>query len=139
MTDTDLHPELRPLLFSIAYRMIGSVSEAEDIVQEAFLRYHRAQPAEVESPKAYLSAVTTRLAIDHLRSARVRREEYVGPWLPEPLLTDEGAGDPSAPGRAGGLALARLPRAARAALARGARRVPAARGVRLSATTRSPR
>ena len=96
MTETDLHPELRPLLFSIAYRMIGSVSEAEDIVQEAFLRYHRAQPAEVENPKAYLSAVTTRLAIDHLRSARVRREEYVGPWLPEPLLTDEGAGDPSA-------------------------------------------
>jgi RNA polymerase sigma-70 factor (ECF subfamily) len=67
--------------------MIGSVSEAEDIVQEAFLRYHRAQPAEVENPKAYLSAVTTRLAIDHLRSARARREEYVGPWLPEPLLT----------------------------------------------------
>ena len=96
MTDTDLHPELRPLLFSIAYRMIGSVSEAEDIVQEAFLRYHRAQPADVVSPKAYLSAVTTRLAIDHLRSARARREEYVGPWLPEPLLTDEGAGDPSA-------------------------------------------
>jgi RNA polymerase sigma-70 factor (ECF subfamily) len=95
MTDTDLHSELRPLLFSIAYRMIGSVSEAEDIVQEAFLRYHRAQTADVESPKAYLSAVTTRLAIDHLRSARVRREEYVGPWLPEPLLTDEGAGDPS--------------------------------------------
>jgi RNA polymerase sigma factor (sigma-70 family) len=96
MTETDLHPELRPLLFSIAYRMIGSVSEAEDIVQEAFLRYHRAQPTDVESPKAYLSAVTTRLAIDHLRSARARREEYVGPWLPEPLLIDEGAGDPSA-------------------------------------------
>jgi RNA polymerase sigma-70 factor (ECF subfamily) len=96
MTDTDLHPELRPLLFSIAYRMIGSVSEAEDTVQEAFLRYHRAQPADVESPKAYLSAVTTRLAIDHLRSARARREEYIGPWLPEPLLTDEGATDPSA-------------------------------------------
>ena len=95
MTETDLHPELRPLLFSIAYRMIGSVSEAEDIVQEAFLRYHRAQPTEVENPKAYLSAVTTRLAIDHLRSARARREQYVGPWLPEPLLTDEGAGDPS--------------------------------------------
>src|SRR5512132_1450347 len=91
MTDT----ELRPLLFSIAYRMIGRVSEAEDIVQEAFLRYHRAQPAEVEHPKAYLSTVTTRLAIAHLRSARVRREEYVGPWLPEPLLSDEGAGDPS--------------------------------------------
>jgi RNA polymerase sigma-70 factor, ECF subfamily len=96
MTETDLHPELRPLLFSIAYRMIGSVSEAEDIVQEAFLRYHRAQPADVENPKAYLSAVTTRLAIDHLRSARARREEYVGPWLPEPLVADENATDPSA-------------------------------------------
>jgi RNA polymerase sigma-70 factor, ECF subfamily len=95
MTDIDLHPELRPLLFSIAYRMIGSVSEAEDIVQEAFLRYHRAQPADVENPKAYLSAVTTRLAIDHLRSARARREEYVGPWLPEPLVVDDAA-DPSA-------------------------------------------
>ena len=95
MTETDLHPELRPLLFSIAYRMIGSVSEAEDIVQEAFLRYHRAQPADVENPKAYLSAVTTRLAIDHLRSARARREEYIGPWLPEPLVADD-ATDPSA-------------------------------------------
>jgi RNA polymerase sigma-70 factor, ECF subfamily len=94
VTETDLHPELRPLLFSIAYRMIGSVSEAEDIVQEAFLRYHRAQPAEVENPKAYLSAITTRLSIDHLRSARARREEYVGPWLPEPLLADEHAPDP---------------------------------------------
>jgi RNA polymerase sigma-70 factor (ECF subfamily) len=96
MTDTDdVHPELRPLLFSIAYRMIGSVSEAEDIVQEAFLRYHRARPGDVENPKAYMSAVTTRLAIDHLRSARARREEYVGPWLPEPLLTDESAPDPA--------------------------------------------
>src|SRR6266487_110256 len=95
MTDTDdLHPELRPLLFSIAYRMIGSVTEAEDIVQEAFLRYHRAAPEDVENPKAYLSAVTTRLSIDHMRSARVRREEYVGPWLPEPLLADERAPDP---------------------------------------------
>jgi RNA polymerase sigma-70 factor, ECF subfamily len=96
MTDIDLHTELRPLLFSIAYRMVGSVSEAEDLVQEAFLRYHRAQPADVENPKAYLSAVTTRLAIDHLRSARARREEYVGPWLPEPLVADESAPDPSA-------------------------------------------
>src|SRR5919201_2733309 len=95
VTEIDLHPELRPLLFSIAYRMIGSVSEAEDIVQEAFLRYHRAQPTDVENPKAYLSEVTTRVAIDHLRSARARREEYVGPWLPEPLLVDEHAPDPS--------------------------------------------
>ena len=88
--------DLRPLLFSIAYRMLGSVAEAEDIVQESFVRYHRAlleQDAEIDSPKAYLSAVTTRLAIDHLRSARARKESYVGEWLPEPLLTDERAPD----------------------------------------------
>src|SRR4051794_980193 len=88
----EAYDDLRPLLFSIAYRMLGSVAEAEDIVQEAFLRYQRAlaeQTAEIESPKAYLSAVTTRLAIDHLRSARVRREQYVGEWLPEPVLTEE--------------------------------------------------
>jgi RNA polymerase sigma-70 factor, ECF subfamily len=87
----DEPPEaLRPLLFSIAYRMLGSVAEAEDVVQEAYLRHQRAlgEGVEVASPKAWLSAVTTRLAIDHLRSARVRREAYVGPWLPEPLLTD---------------------------------------------------
>ena len=83
--------ELRPLLFSIAYRMLGSATEAEDIVQEAYLRLHRETTAGtvVESPKSYLSAVTTRLCIDHLRSARVRRESYVGTWLPEPVLTDE--------------------------------------------------
>src|SRR5687767_4121912 len=83
--------ELRPLLFSIAYRMLGSATEAEDIVQEAYLRFHRETAAgtAVESPKSYLSAITTRLCIDHLRSARVRRESYVGTWLPEPVLTDE--------------------------------------------------
>ena len=88
-----IYEELRPLLFSIAYRMIGSVGEAEDIVQEAFLRYHRAQSEgeEIDSPKAFLSTVTTRLAIDYLRSARAQREEYVGEWLPEPLLTDPDA------------------------------------------------
>ncbi len=88
--------ELRPLLFSIAYRMLGSVAEAEDIVQESYLRYHRAlvdHDVEVESSKAYLSAITTRLAIDHLRSARVRKESYIGEWLPEPLLTDTRAVD----------------------------------------------
>jgi len=84
-----LFEELRPLMFSIAYRMVGSVSEAEDIVQEAFLRFHRSFSEDrAESPKAVLSTITTRLAIDHLRSARVRRERYVGTWLPEPLVTD---------------------------------------------------
>jgi RNA polymerase sigma-70 factor (ECF subfamily) len=88
-----LYQQLRPLMFSIAYRMIGSVSEAEDIVQDSFLRFHAASSGgvEIRSPKAFLSAVTTRLCIDHLRSARARRESYVGSWLPEPLLTDPGA------------------------------------------------
>jgi RNA polymerase sigma-70 factor, ECF subfamily len=87
----DPFAKLRPLLFSIAYRMLGSATEAEDIVQEAYLRYHRetAEGTAIDSPKSYLSAVTTRLCIDHLRSARVRRESYVGTWLPEPVLTDE--------------------------------------------------
>jgi RNA polymerase sigma-70 factor (ECF subfamily) len=93
----ETYEALRPLLFSIAYRMVASVSEAEDIVQEAYLRHHRAVSegdTEIRAPKAWLSAVTTRLAIDHLRSARVRRETYVGPWLPEPLVIDPGP-DPS--------------------------------------------
>lgn len=82
--------ELRPLLMSIAYRMVGSFSEAEDIVQEANVRFHQAtrRGAKIESAKAYLTAVTTRLGIDHLRSARVRREAYVGPWLPDPLVDE---------------------------------------------------
>jgi RNA polymerase sigma-70 factor (ECF subfamily) len=79
--------ELRPLLFAIAYRILGSVSEAEDAVQETWLRY-QASSAEPASAKAFLSAVVTRISIDVLRSARVRREEYAGPWFPEPLLTD---------------------------------------------------
>ncbi len=90
----ETYEELRPFLFSIAYRMLGSVVEAEDVVQEAFLRYQQAlseRPREIDSPKAYLAAVTSRLAIDHLRSARVRRETYPGEWLPEPLLTEETA------------------------------------------------
>jgi RNA polymerase sigma-70 factor, ECF subfamily len=87
---SEVYEELRPLMFSIAYRMLGSASEAEDVVQEAFLRYHRESTAgtEIDSPKAYLSTITTRLAIDQLRSARVRRERYVGTWLPEPVVTD---------------------------------------------------
>jgi RNA polymerase sigma-70 factor (TIGR02957 family) len=86
----DLYEELRPGAFAIAYRMLGSVTEAEDVVQEGLLRVHRAlkegQP--LKSPRAYLSTVVTRLAIDHLRSARVRRETYAGEWLPEPIITD---------------------------------------------------
>src|SRR5207244_13202548 len=87
----DVYTEPKPLMFSIAYRMLGSATEAEDIVQEAFLRFDKetAGGTEVDSAKAYLSAVTTRLSIDHLRSARVRRESYVGTWLPEPILTQE--------------------------------------------------
>jgi RNA polymerase sigma-70 factor, ECF subfamily len=89
---------LRPLMFSIAYRMVGSVSDAEDLVQEAFLRHQRAllEGVEIRSPKSYLSAVVTRLSIDQLRSVRTRRETYVGEWLPEPLLTDDGREDPAA-------------------------------------------
>ncbi|MFV5997343.1 RNA polymerase sigma-70 factor [Streptomyces sp. NPDC056231] len=87
MTRAEEFEELRPLLFSIAYRILGSVSEAEDAVQEAWLRYE-GSPAQPVSVRAFLSAVVTRVSIDVLRSARVRREEYVGAWFPEPLLTD---------------------------------------------------
>ena len=87
----ELYEELRPRAFAIAYRMLGTVTEAEDVVQEGLLRLHCALEAgeRIESPAAYLSTVVTRLAIDELRSARSRRERYVGDWLPEPLLTGE--------------------------------------------------
>ncbi|SNX61762.1 RNA polymerase sigma-70 factor [Streptomyces sp. TLI_55] len=87
MGRTEEFEELRPLLFSLAYRMLGSVGEAEDAVQETWLRY-AASPVEPRSVKAFLSTTVTRIAIDVLRSARVRREAYVGPWFPEPLLDD---------------------------------------------------
>jgi RNA polymerase sigma-70 factor, ECF subfamily len=87
VTRVEVFEELRPLLFSIAYRILGSVSEAEDAVQETWLRYE-ASPAQPTSAKAFLSAVVTRISIDVLRSARRRREEYVGQWFPEPLLSD---------------------------------------------------
>jgi RNA polymerase sigma-70 factor (TIGR02957 family) len=93
--DASEYTRYRPLMFSIAYRMTGSVSDAEDIVQEAFLRATRSATRTndpIENQKAYLATITTRLAIDHLRSARVQRESYVGTWLPEPLLSD-GDGD----------------------------------------------
>ena len=87
MTRTEEFEQLRPLLFAIAYRILGSVSDAEDALQETWLRY-QASPTTPASAKAFLSAVVTRISIDVLRSARVRREEYAGPWFPEPLLTD---------------------------------------------------
>jgi RNA polymerase sigma-70 factor (TIGR02957 family) len=92
----ELLAELRPASFAIAYRMLGSVAEAEDVVQEALLRVHRALDSgeRIESPRAFVATVTTRLAIDELRSARARRERYVGEWLPEPIVTD-GPEDPA--------------------------------------------
>jgi RNA polymerase sigma-70 factor (ECF subfamily) len=87
----ELLEQLRPVAFAIAYRMLGSVSEAEDVVQEALLRVHQALEAgeQIASPRGFVATVTTRLAIDELRSARARREEYVGEWLPEPIITDD--------------------------------------------------
>ncbi|WP_329429905.1 RNA polymerase sigma-70 factor [Streptosporangium sp. NBC_01495] len=87
MSEVEEFEELRPLLFSIAYRILGSVGEAEDAVQETWLRYDGLETRPT-STKALLSAAVTRISIDVLRSARVRREEYVGPWFPEPLLSD---------------------------------------------------
>jgi RNA polymerase sigma-70 factor (TIGR02957 family) len=97
VTDRErLLDELRPVAFGIAYRMLGSVSEAEDVVQDALLRVHQAldDGEEIASPRAFIATVATRLAINELRSARVRRERYVGEWLPEPILTD-GHDDPA--------------------------------------------
>lgn len=92
----ELLEELRPTAFAIAYRMLGTVSEAEDVVQESLLRVHQALDAaeEIASPRGYVATVATRLAINQLRSARARREQYVGEWLPEPIITD-GADDPA--------------------------------------------
>jgi len=90
VSTSDLYGELRPRAFAVAYRMLGSVSEAEDVVQEAFLRMHQTlrRDERIASPRAYVATLVTRLAIDELRSARARRERYVGEWLPEPLVTD---------------------------------------------------
>ena len=84
---TEAFEDYRNLLFSIAYRMLGSVMEAEDAVQEAYLRFMAAGVEEVVSYRAYLITIVTRICLDQLKSARVRREQYVGPWLPEPLET----------------------------------------------------
>jgi RNA polymerase sigma-70 factor, ECF subfamily len=83
----------RPLLFSIAYRMLGSASDAEDVLQDAWLRYRGADQSTVRSPKAFATTIVTRLCLDRLKSARAKREEYIGPWLPEPVLTSEAGPD----------------------------------------------
>jgi RNA polymerase sigma-70 factor (TIGR02957 family) len=95
--ESELLDELRPTAFAIAYRMLGSVAEAEDVVQEALLRVHGAIEGgeRIESPRAYIATVTTRLAIDELRSARAQREVYTGEWLPEPLVTEAAPDDPA--------------------------------------------
>jgi RNA polymerase sigma-70 factor (ECF subfamily) len=120
----DLFAQYRPLLFSIAYRMLGSVMDAEDMVQETFIRWSERSESKdgIESPKAYLSTILTRLCIDHLRSARVQRETYIGPWLPEPLVQDMSAGPEELVDQSDSLATAflllleRLPPRERAAL-----------------------
>ena len=87
MTSLDFFDSNRPLLFSIAYRMLGSASDAEDVVQDAWMRYSSADPASIRSPKSFATTIVTRLCLDRLKSARATREEYIGPWLPEPVLT----------------------------------------------------
>lgn len=95
MSHLETFNQHRSLLFAIAYRMLGTVTDAEDMVQETFLRWQQTTEATVKSAKTYLSTITTRLCIDHLRSARVQREQYVGPWLPEPIVTQQ-TNDPAA-------------------------------------------
>lgn len=94
MTDTDTFETQRPTLFGLAYRMLGSASEAEDVVQDAYLRYTAAPRDAVKSPKAFLRTIVTRLCLDQLKAARTTREHYLGPWLPEPLLTVPEDSDP---------------------------------------------
>src|SRR5712671_7981187 len=88
MTDVDLFETHRPALFAVAYRMLGSATDADDVVQDAWLRFAAARPSDLRSPKGYLTTIVTRLCLDRLKSARATREEYVGTWLPEPVATD---------------------------------------------------
>jgi RNA polymerase sigma-70 factor (ECF subfamily) len=89
MTDVDLFQANRPALFAVAYRMLGSATDAEDVLQDAWLRFSAAQPSGLQSIRAYLTTIVTRLCLDRLKSARATREEYVGTWLPEPGATDD--------------------------------------------------
>jgi RNA polymerase sigma-70 factor (ECF subfamily) len=88
--DEDIFEQERPRLLGLAYRMLGTIADADDVVQDAWLRWQAAEPGALRSPEAWLTTVTTRLAIDRIRSHRRRREEYVGPWLPEPLVAEAG-------------------------------------------------
>jgi len=92
MAEIELFEAERPRLFAVAYRMLGSATDAEDVVQDAWLRYANARQQDVRSPAAYLTTILTRLCLDRLKSARAAREEYVGPWLPEPLVADQAPG-----------------------------------------------
>ena len=135
MSDRELEA-LRRHGFGVAYRMLGSVSEAEDVAQEALLRLTR-QEDPIDEPAAWMTTVATRLSINVLKSARARREAYVGPWLPEPLLEDPVPG-PDVARRARGLAVAGPAGAPGAADPGRAGGLPAARGVRLRVRARSP-
>ena len=89
--NTELYEQYRHLLFSIAYRMLGSAMEAEDMVQEAFLHYENSHDKDIQSPKAYLTTIVTRLCLDQLKSAKTQREQYIGIWFPEPIFTQQAA------------------------------------------------
>jgi RNA polymerase sigma-70 factor (ECF subfamily) len=92
MTEIEQFQTHRPALFAVAYRMLGSATDAEDVLQDAWLRFAGARPADLRSVKAYLTTIVTRLCLDRLKSARATREEYVGPWLPEPVVTSDRPG-----------------------------------------------
>lgn len=91
LVNSELYEQYRHLLFSIAYRMLGSAMEAEDMVQEAFIRYENSHDKDIQSPKAYLTTIVTRLCLDQLKSAKTQREQYVGTWFPEPIFTGQAA------------------------------------------------
>src|SRR5215470_19284708 len=90
--DQDVFNTDRPRLFSIAYRMLGSASDAEDVLQDAWLRYRSIERSTIRSPRAFATTIVTRLCLDRLKSARATREQYIGPWLPEPVLTSDEEG-----------------------------------------------
>jgi RNA polymerase sigma-70 factor (ECF subfamily) len=108
VSDIECFNQYRPVLFAIAYRMLGSVMDAEDVVQETFVRWQQTSQKEVRSPRAFLTTIVTRLCINHLQSAQVMRQEYIGPWLPEPIVTEPGADPENAAELADSLSMAFL-------------------------------